>query len=389
VRELCQSFNEPEVPNIYLLDSAEGNAFVVNVDLLDFVKPWNAVYVSPYVLHTCEREELQALMAHEMCHFSLHATFWGRFFYLQPVVFAVWTTVVMAYPMEWLWQQTHGGLNFWLGLVILGLFGIVRWIWLFAVFVARLVTTFVVRPDSQEIESLCDYEAALRFGILPMINALLKMGTRQEIFAALLARLSPDETDPFRLPGRRSFSMGSTTRSRIQGKHPAYLRAKERLIADGEEYDETPRVPTEEEIKEAMMHERSEAIAKAYEYLANRLPKGFVSLEESQHLIEEAIEAASADRFDHQPRKMVRWLDFDHLIPNARIDEEEYRTFVDSLRHHPDAPLFYIPEEYTPELASQAEHPTLRHRILFLDFHATTEDLPLFVHRESNASTTS
>ena len=201
VRRICASYKEPEVPNIYLVESAEGNAFVINVDLLNFVRPWNAVYIGTYLLFALETDELEAVLCHEMCHFSLHATFWNRYFYLQPFVFAAWTTFVMSYPIEWLWGKTEGGMTFWLILVVLARFGIVGFLWSIAIFIAQLVTSLSHRPDSQEIESLCDYEAARRFGLLPTITALLKIGSRQEIFSLLFARLSPDESDPLRLPG--------------------------------------------------------------------------------------------------------------------------------------------------------------------------------------------
>lgn len=379
VRELCLSFDESELPNIYILRSSEANAAVINVDLLNWIRPWNAVYVSSYLLHTLEPDELKAILSHEMCHFSLHVTFWSRFFYLKPFIFSIWVTFVMSYPIEWLWIKTAGGFRFWLLFFLLATFGIIHFVWQFSSFVAGLVVAFSYRPDSQEIESLCDFEGAKRYGVLAMTNALLKIGSRQEIFSRLLAMLSPNESDPMQLPEQLTLSGYSTSRSRSQYKHPAYLRAKERLRQARKELLESDdeHEPTEDEIQESMLLERSETIAKAYEHLSEHLPHGFISLEESEQFIQDALEASEGEVYKHVPRELLRWLDFDDFRPNARIDREEYPAFIKALKQHPDIPLFFIPEEFTPALASEAEHPTLKKRILFLDYNTELKLLQL------------
>ena len=102
VREISESFWEKEIPNVYFVEeTSEAMAAVVNVDILNFVKRWNAIYIGPYLLHTLEEDELKAVLSHEMCHFSLPYTFWMRYFYLKIVIFAVWITVAISYLYHW------------------------------------------------------------------------------------------------------------------------------------------------------------------------------------------------------------------------------------------------------------------------------------------------
>lgn len=381
VRDLCHSFGEKEVPYIYVVNSAEGNAYVINVDILNFIPRWNAVYIGSYLLHSLEEDELKAIIAHELCHFSLHSTFWSRYFYIKPFVFAVWNTMFLYYPFSWLWGYTEGGVNFWLVVLLLLVFGLIPLVWsIVQVIVVIAVGLMTLRPDSQEIESLCDVEGAKRFGILAMSNALLKIGSRQEIFGWLMARLSPDLTDPMKLPENQS-TASRMSASRTRFKHPAYRRAREqlremKLEAEGAAASDDHE-PTDEEIKQQMLVNRSEVIVKAYEHLSERLPKGFVSLEDSLHLIDEAIEEADGEIFFHEPKELLRWLDFDNLTPNYRIDPEEYDAFIASLRENEGVPLFFIPDEFCETFASQAEHPSIRQRILFLDYNKDASSLPL------------
>ncbi|MFP6899959.1 MAG: hypothetical protein VCA36_03385 [Opitutales bacterium] len=196
VREVCATYKEREIPKVYLVESKGGIAMVMNVDGLDFIRPWNALYLGQYFLHSLDEQELKAILAHEMCHFSMHYTIGSRFFYLRLAGFAVWMTTLLSFPLRW-WEGVIGdGWMFWLGIGGLFLFGVATFAVNLALIISGLVARLSDRSDSHEVEALCDLEAARRFGMTPMINALLKLGSRQEIFVAVMTALSPDPKRP-------------------------------------------------------------------------------------------------------------------------------------------------------------------------------------------------
>ncbi len=338
VREISESFWEKEVPNVYLVDeTSEAMAAVVNVDILNFIKPWNAIYIGPYLLHTLEEDELKAVLSHEMCHFSLHYNFWTRYFYLKIVIFAVWVTVAISYLYHW----TSGwfvGQNWLVKLVLayvvlkLGQFMLNASLGIIAVWTSR--------ADSQEVEALCDFEAARRYGLLSVVNVLLKTGTRQEIFTALLAQFSPDAERPVE-------GLVEATAHEVEG--------------------------TNTEERQQMVSNQAIAMQAAYLKLNEILPYEFLTLEEATPYIDEAVRTgmneAEAERYQHASKQMLRWLEHDTNIANRQLDRVEYETFIEELKNNPDKPLFYISEEMDEDLAAEAEHPTFRNRILFLEYN--------------------
>ncbi len=350
VREVCETFYEKEIPSVYVVeDTAEAVAAVVNVDVLNFIRPWNAIYIGPHLLHALDPEELKAVLSHEMCHFSIHYTFWTRFFYLKFLIFAVWMTVAGSYAVVW----TSGFLENTSWIVSLLLLYMMLQLGKFTIGVISLIlATWTARPDSQEVEALCDYEAAKRYGLLPMVNVLLKLGTRQEIFTTLVAQLSPELEHPF---------------ESIQ-----------------EEADALEDASTEE--RELLVTNQTLAIQNAYMHLNENLPLDFISLEESAPYIEEAVnmarEETDAKRYKQAPRHVIRWLKHDINVANQKLDVVEYSSFIQELKENPDKALFYVPEEFDEELAEEADHPTIRNRILFLEYnqHASQDNIKMGYH---------
>lgn len=338
VREVCEAFYEKEIPSVYVVeDTREAMAAVVNVDILNFIKPWNALYIGPHLLHSLDPDELKAVLSHEMCHFTIHYTFWTRFFYLKAIIFAIWVTFFGCFFFVWFSNEFLQDIN-----TILIIFPFVFAFYVCQIgvgLIAGVLGSWTSRADSQEVEALCDYEAVKRYGVLPMVNVLLKLGTRQEIFTTLIAQFSPDQVRP------------------IEG-----ILQQE----DGEEKE------VSEEERLAMV-QQLEAIQAAYSHLNNTLPLSFISLEDSVPYIEEAVQVAieehQAERHQHPPRHVARWLEHDINIANQKLDRVEYESFIAELKQNPDKPVFYIPEEMDEELNKEAEHPTLRNRILFLEYN--------------------
>ncbi|MFP6899960.1 MAG: hypothetical protein VCA36_03390 [Opitutales bacterium] len=100
------------------------------------------------------------------------------------------------------------------------------------------------------------------------------------------------------------------------------------------------------------------------------LPPNFLSLEQANPYVEEAlqagIESSGGRRFHHRVKHVLQWLKYDTRVRDKRLDSQELMHLLDDLKRQPDSPLLNLPEEIEPELARQAEHPNLRDRILFL-----------------------
>ena len=322
----------------------------MNVDFFNFIKRWNAIYISRHLLHALDRDELKAIIGHEMCHFSLWYTFWTRYFYLRPIIFGVWTTTFLCYPFEWLWKWSGGGFWFWIAFFVLSMLGVVRLVWFLALLLTGMLATYIDRPDSQEIEALCDYESARRVGILPVVNALLKIGTRGEIFNLVLTRFSPDEANP----------LGWSDTTEWEGAKEENATLEQRQEA--------------EELQELEQEKRETAVAIALEHLMSNLPMDFLSLQEAQPYVEKAIatglEAVETETFEHKPRKTTGWLKYDTNIVDQRLDAVEFEEFVQALKDNPEQPLFNLPDEI--DISKAEEHPPIRNRILFLEYNCQT-----------------
>lgn len=333
VREVCQSYSEGEIPKLYVVESKQGIAMAMNVDGLDFFRPWNALYVGQYFLHSLDELELKAVLAHEMCHFSLHHTVGRRLFYLRAMVGAVWMTTALSFPLRWMVDFLGAGWSFWLAVIVFCFVGVAQLLHTVAAVTWGLVGSASRRFDSHQIEVLCDLEAARRFGLVPMVNVLLKMGTRQEIFVSLLSSLSPDPKRP------------------IGWGNPPFLW------------------PGDKEGKQRRAAQEG-AVTAERKKLEEVLPSGFVSLEEAKPYLEEALKAgdevAGAKRFQHQVAHLLRWLTHDARTGNSRLDAAELRSLLDDLKVQPERALLNLPEEIDAELARQADHPSIRNRILFL-----------------------
>ena len=59
-----------EKPEVYIWDIDMVNALVINIYLLNFLKPANAVYITKKSFTCLSREEMKAMLMHEMGHFN-------------------------------------------------------------------------------------------------------------------------------------------------------------------------------------------------------------------------------------------------------------------------------------------------------------------------------
>lgn len=347
VREVCQSFDESEIPNIYVVDTKEPLACIINVGLLNFIKPWNALYLGTYFLHSLEPDELKALLSHEICHYSKHSTFWSRYFYLDITILAIWGTLVLSCLIV-----GAGGLEgvlFYTGMsVVVAIIAAIGWYligwWVVALMPPSIpiaISWYLVwtlyklphiaadwmtrRGDDQEIEAICDWEAANRYGLLATVNMLLKVGTRSEVFAMLMMRFNPNEEFPDSIAATDSF-----------------------------------------------LDRQSAGLELAIEHLEKTLPNDFLTVEESMPYIEEAaqvgIESKNAQNFHHRTLQQIHWLEYDTRVKDHKLDRLEFDTLIAKLKENPNHYLFTESKE-EKEAVEESTHPSLQNRILFLEYN--------------------
>ncbi len=337
VDEVRRSYRESEVPRLFIVDSPHAITMAHNASVFNFVPQWNAIWVSSYLLNALTLDELKSVIAHEMCHYSQHTTFWSRYFFLYPVIAATLVSSAFTAVIDLTGFLDDGvGVEtlIWVGLVVFFCSGLTVALAL-ANLVVMSVSWLMNRGDSHAIESLCDLEGAKRYGSINMVNALLKVATRSEIMTRAILAFSANPMLPF---GGAVEAVGE--------------------LDEGEEITDLDR-------------QKLAAIA-ALQYLDENLPHTFLSEEDANFFIDMAIEHGlsemeGARRHEHAGRRFIRWLRFDTRIKDSRLDREEFGAFVKQVRQASETPLFAIPEEVDAELEQAAEHPSIRHRILFLD----------------------
>lgn len=157
IRELVSSvineFKNKEIPNIYILDSKIVNAYAVDTWLVNFIRPFNAVYISKRAFECMSEGELKATLLHELGHFYRY-DYAGNRLRIPRFLF-------MSLPFAFIVLIPHG------------------WKFLFAATLAYIVLkiiSFPAKRDDRIMEYLSDLFAAERVGKLNMINTLIILG---------------------------------------------------------------------------------------------------------------------------------------------------------------------------------------------------------------------
>ena len=161
VNEVFEHALENEKPSIYLLNLDAANALAVNIYLLNFIKPLNALYITRKCLECLERQELKAILYHEMGHFN-------GFMYAgsRTVKFSLFFVLFMPFAFT---VAFNGGVGF---SYVIGLL-------VFLFLLAKIVLGSAEKRN-HAIEHLSDLYAADKVGALSTINALIALGRANE-----------------------------------------------------------------------------------------------------------------------------------------------------------------------------------------------------------------
>lgn len=319
LREASRPFERAgatDSPELYVVESREGDAATTNHLLFDGLRSLNAIVIGHHLLHALRPAELRALLAHELAHFHGHVAPLGR------VSLAVHAFAgVGAFGLIASIPALVGGAGLW-GYVVL----------VPAYFGFLILAGLVSQGGEHEREHLCDHAAARHFGTTAIVNALLKLGLRQEVYLAVLEEVAD--------------------------------------VASRNDVDELQRLV---------------AIAE------EALPHGLVGPGEARDLVRAALaphvgakswlrraargrraEEARSDwvggirRWGAASRRLrkIDWRRFDTRVRDGQLDALECRDYVRALLEDPEAHAVQV--DFTLGLQAGDTHPTMRQRILFI-----------------------
>ncbi len=307
VRTVGERFGRDEVPNIYVAIDKEANAWCVNSMLLNFIPRYNAVFLNSYLFRAFARDELLATMAHELAHFHRYLGPLGRNAWLGVVGSVAACVAIFTWNPD-LTTPLLAALVFW--------WAPLPFLWLF---------NKIAGMGQHDLEYACDAVAAEVVGAEPMVNALLKMGDRGEIFELV---------------------------EREIGRH----------------LDDNPKAEGTE-------------IARA---LLDRVPEEPVNLDQARLALRteplpestggdkvQSRELVRAIRRNHELRKalnVVPWSRFDTIRRDGRLDRDELHHYVRALARGEHTATHEIATEHAEEEPLQT-HPPTRKRIVYLYLH--------------------
>ena len=69
IRPILQEYKNKEIPAIYILKLKILNAITIDTYLVNFFKPFNAVYITESMFAYLTKDEIRAILYHELGHF--------------------------------------------------------------------------------------------------------------------------------------------------------------------------------------------------------------------------------------------------------------------------------------------------------------------------------
>ena len=152
-----QEHKSHEQPELYIISMGAVNAFAVNIYLLNFLKPFNAIYISEKCFQNLLKEEIEALLLHELGHFNQYIYDETKFMNIGNVLFMVMPFAFMVLAPGILLKVVFVVVAL---LCILGFYLLIRRRQMY---------------DTHVLEYLSDLYAAERVGSLATINMLLTL----------------------------------------------------------------------------------------------------------------------------------------------------------------------------------------------------------------------
>jgi Zn-dependent protease with chaperone function len=312
-KRVAERFGSKEKPNIFITIDKEANALSTNSMLLNFIPRFNAVFLNSYLFKALKPDEVRAILVHELAHFYRYIGPLGRNAWLG-IVGSVAACVALYATDPDILDSTLLALAvvWWAPLPFLWLFG------------------KIADLGHRDLEYACDAVAAEMVGVESMVNALLKIGDREEVFELVQLEM-------------------------------------------GRQLQENPRANPDE-------------VAQA---LVSRIPDHPVTVEEARRALRAGSVARSKGGSERQTGKLleqvrstqklraalkvVQWSEFDTIHRNGRLDRDELDGYVRALASDALAATNEVAMNH-PATDRYQTHPSLRKRILYLYLHFLAAD---------------
>ena len=320
-----RDFGGTELPTLYVVESKEGNALTMKALILKFVRRLNAVYLDSHLLSILDREELRAVLAHELAHYHRYMSVFNRHFGL-PILFTasafVWGAVLAGNAFA-RFESVFGVMT--IAVLAAVLHASVGWIGLMAFWALQ-------RKREQEAELLCDYTAARYFGVLPQVNLMLKLASYNEVYQVLNEEVA---------------GVLSTT------TEPSW----EEVVEAAEEV--LPNRLVSAETARRLVRTRLQPLRGDVDIFRPPL-KHDEDLDERRELVRGILRS----------RKWLRrcrhlsWRRYDDRVRDSRLDAVEWRAYLEAILGDEKALVIQADGEVDTDVADS--HPPLRDRLLFL-----------------------
>ena len=315
-----------EQAKVFILKSPEANAASINSYFLNHLEHRNAIYLSSFVLRVLENDELKALIGHELGHF---------YHYQSPLVRAPfllnWSLSVLWLGTVWRLFGAGGSLSeslwlfSWWGTLLLLIPGV---LWIIGRVRIRTM------DFSHVHEFLADHTGATVADPLAMINALLKIGSRQEIFVKTLEHT-------------KELMKSSSKANALQVLEHVRTRLPDTILTL-EEALNSVRFATASVVPETLSEPDDANSGGNQPTLAD--------LKNSLRQLQDLIGREEAKR-------LLDWQEFDTHVQDYRLDETEIRLLMNALMANPHLYLFSLPGEDGPR-KKMSTHPTFRARLV-------------------------
>jgi len=303
-----------ERPALYVVRSPEGLAASMNAYFLNGMPSRNAVYLGSYLLACASEAEVRAILGHEVAHFYRYQNPLTR----APYVVAASVGVLLAALL---------GVIFGPGSWVFGVGGVPLVVLPLHLLGVGLVFRRGVR-HAHLFEHLADLAGARVAGPEAMINALLRLGARQEVvfraFEEVAARL---EASPDLDPAQAAALVSAALPDRDLGASEA-----RRLV------------------RQALEREAARG--------ADPARSGRAGVWARRRVIERLKATFGRD----QAWTILSWQAFDTRVHDGWLDADEIRDLLAALARQPDAALFALTTD-EPAAVADDSHPTFTRRV--------------------------
>jgi Zn-dependent protease with chaperone function len=295
----------------YITREKDINAAAIQIGLKRLFPALNAIFLNRSTIHYLNAAELKSVVAHEIAHNEWHYLSWSRF-YLLHLLFQVACGITIS-------CLVRGNSTLEL-LIPLGIAGLLEFL------SARKRSAF-----AHTFEYLCDDAGAVVTGIVPAINAELKIAAQSEIHSKVIAHLLKKKLDG----GTITLKEG--------------LELLEEKLPFGK-FDE-------HEMKSALSKHLDD-VAASHEQLSFKGFIAYLGVRESIEQREQIAEQLDVMNKLHSLPKL------EILDPTAHpYSYEDIETLVAKIHSEPEKLLFHVENEFDSENIS---HPSVKKRILYL-----------------------